>query len=124
MLQRARTSNGGGGGTNYESGTFTTQTSDFDVPLQDGRKPKLIVLIKKTVSYGIMAVYDESISNTSYQYCYAHSGGVYANWTTANLSAAVGAGRGGIKSVSEGKFTFYGVSTSGYTGDYQYWVAY
>lgn len=35
-----------------------------------------------------------------------------------------GGGRGGLKSVSEGKFSFYAVSTSGYTGDYQYWAAY
>lgn len=115
---------GGSSGSGYESGTFTTQTSDFDVPLTDGRKPKMLVLVKKDASYGIIGVYDEALSDSTYKYCYSHQGGNYDSWYTGNLSAAVAAGRGGLKAVSEGKFSFYAVSTSGYTGDYQYWAAY
>lgn len=115
---------GGSSGSGYESGTFTTQTSDFDVPLTDGRKPKMLVLVKKTATYGIIAIYDEAVSDSTYKYCYSHQGTYYDAFTTGNLSAAVAAGRGGLKSVSEGKFSFYAVSQSGYTGDYQYWAAY
>ena len=110
------------GGGEIISGTFSTQTTDFKVPLPG--MPKFLYIEKKTGSYGYTYIYDGSITNGCKKQFINDLTNYDSRSTYIFNSGADSAGRGGLKAIENDGISWYTTSATGYVGDYIYWAVY